>query len=119
MDDVKRLWQATINSWNGLIAVTQSEEAFRQEVALLVVGVPLAFFLTAYAGERFALIGVIVFLMIVELLNTAIEKLSDRVTLKNDPAIKRVKDMGSAAVGLSLLAAGAVWVWIVVEKLWP
>ena len=119
MDDVKRLWQATINSWNGLIAVTQSEEAFRQEVALLVVGVPLAFFLTADAGERFALIGVIVFLMIVELLNTAIEKLSDRVTLKNDPAIKRVKDMGSAAVGLSLLAAGAVWVWIVIEKLWP
>lgn len=119
MDDVKRLWQATINSWNGLIAVTQSEEAFRQEVALLVVGVPFAFFLTADVGERFALIGVIVFLMIVELLNTAIEKLSDRVTLKNDPAIKRVKDMGSAAVGLSLLAAGAVWLWILIEKLWP
>jgi diacylglycerol kinase (ATP) len=119
MDDVKRLWQATINSWNGLIAVTQSEEAFRQEVALLVVGVPLAFFLTDDVGERFALIGVIVFLMIVELLNTAIEKLSDRVTLKNDPAIKRVKDMGSAAVGLSLLAAGAVWLWILIEKLWP
>jgi diacylglycerol kinase (ATP) len=119
MDDVKRLWQATINSWNGLIAVTQSEEAFRQEVALLAVGVPLAFFLTADVGERFALIGVIVFLMIVELLNTAIEKLSDRVTLKNDPAIKRVKDMGSAAVGLSLLAAAAVWLWIVIEKLWP
>ena len=119
MDDVKRLWQATINSWNGLIAVTQSEEAFRQEVALLAVGAPLAFFLTADVGERFALIGVIIFLMIVELLNTAIEKLSDRVTLKNDPAIKRVKDMGSAAVGLSLLAAAAVWLWIVIEKLWP
>jgi len=119
MDDVKRLWQATINSWNGLIAVTQSEEAFRQEVALLAVGVPLAFFLTTDVGERFALIGVIIFLMIVELLNTAIEKLSDRVTLKNDPAIKRVKDMGSAAVGLSLLAAAAVWLWIVIEKLWP
>jgi diacylglycerol kinase (ATP) len=119
MDDVKRLWQATINSWNGLIAVTQSEEAFRQEVALLAVGVPLAFFLTADVGERIALIGVIIFLMIVELLNTAIEKLSDRVTLKNDPAIKRVKDMGSAAVGLSLLAAAAVWLWIVIEKLWP
>ncbi|MGB8755999.1 MAG: diacylglycerol kinase [Pseudolabrys sp.] len=116
---MKRLWQATINSWNGLIAVTQSEEAFRQEVALLAVGAPLAFFLTADVGERFALIGVIIFLMIVELLNTAIEKLSDRVTLKNDPAIKRVKDMGSAAVGLSLLAAAAVWLWIVIEKLWP
>jgi diacylglycerol kinase (ATP) len=119
MDCVKRLWQATINTWNGLVAITQSEEAFRQEIAVLVVAVPLAFFLTADAGERFALIGVIVFIMIVELLNTAIEKLSDRVTLKNDPAIKRVKDMGSAAVGLSLLAAAAVWVWILIGRLWP
>ena len=116
---MKRLWQAAINSWNGLVAVTQSEEAFRQEVAVLVIGVPLAFFQTTDVSERFALIGVIVFIMIVELLNTAIEKLSDRVTLKNDPAIKRVKDMGSAAVGLSLLAAGAVWLWVVIEKLWP
>jgi diacylglycerol kinase (ATP) len=55
----------------------------------------------------------------VELLNTAIEKLSDRVTRDNDPAIKRVKDMGSAAVGLSLLAAGAVWLWILIERFWP
>jgi diacylglycerol kinase (ATP) len=119
MDCVKRLWQAAINSWNGLIAVTQSEEAFRQELAALVVGVPLALFLTADVGERFALIGVLVLVMIVELLNTAIEKLSDRITLKDDPAIKRVKDMGSAAVGLSLLAAGAVWLWILIENLRP
>jgi diacylglycerol kinase (ATP) len=118
MDCLKRLWQAAINSWNGLVAVTQSEEAFRQEIIVLVIGVPLAFFLTADVGERFALIGVIVFLMIVELLNTAIEKLCDRVTSDDDPVVKRVKDMGSAAVGLSLLAAGAVWLWILIEKMW-
>ena len=115
---MNRLWQATINSWNGLIAVTRSEAAFRQELALLALGVPLAFFLTADVARRFALIGVLVFLLIVELLNTAIEKLSDRVTRDNDPAIKRVKDMGSAAVGLSLLAAGAVWLWVAVERFW-
>jgi diacylglycerol kinase (ATP) len=115
---VERLWRATINSWNGLIAVTRSEAAFRQELALLAVGVPLALFLSADVARRFALIGVLVFLLIVELLNTAIEKLSDRVTRDNDPAIKRVKDMGSAAVGLSLLAAGAVWLWVVVERFW-
>jgi diacylglycerol kinase (ATP) len=115
---VERLWRATINSWNGLIAVTRSEAAFRQELALLAIGVPLAFFLSADVARRFALIGVLVFLLIVELLNTAIEKLSDRVTRDNDPAIKRVKDMGSAAVGLSLLAAGAVWLWVVVERFW-
>ena len=115
---MERLWRATINSWNGLIAVTRSEAAFRQELALLALGVPLAFFLTADVVRRFALIGVLVFLLIVELLNTAIEKLSDRVTRDNDPAIKRVKDMGSAAVGLSLLAAGVVWLWVVVERFW-
>ena len=119
MDCVKKLWQAAINSWNGLVAVTQSEVAFRQELALLAVGVPLAFYLTGDAGKRFALIGAIVFILIVELLNTALEKLSDRVTSDNDPAIKRVKDMGSAAIGLSLLAAGAVWLWVLVERLWP
>jgi len=116
---VDRIWRATINSWNGLIAVTRSEAAFRQELAMLAAGIPLAFFLTADMGERFALIGVIVFTLIVELLNTAIEKLSDRVTRDHDPAIKRIKDMGSAAVGLSLLATGAVWIWIAVERLWP
>ena len=116
---MERIWRATINSWNGLVAVTRSEAAFRQELALLVVGVPLAFYLTADVGERFALVGVIVFTLIVELLNTAIEKLSDRVTRDHDPAIKRIKDMGSAAVGLSLLATGAVWIWIAVERLWP
>ena len=115
---MERIWRATINSWNGLIAVTRSEAAFRQELALLVIGIPLAFFLTADVAKRFVLIGVIVFLLIVELFNTAIEKLGDRVTGKNDPAIKRVKDMGSAAVGLSLLAAGAVWIWVAVERFW-
>jgi diacylglycerol kinase (ATP) len=115
---VDRILRAAINSWNGLVAVTRSEAAFRQELALLAVGIPLAFFLTSDVGERFALIGVIVFILIVELLNTAIEKLSDRVTRDNDPAIKRVKDMGSAAVGLSLSAAGAVWLWILIERLW-
>jgi diacylglycerol kinase (ATP) len=113
---VERIWRATINSWNGLIAVTRSEAAFRQELALLVIGVPLAFLLTPDAARRLVLIGVLVFLLIVELLNTAIEKLSDRLTRKSDPAIKRVKDMGSAAVGLSLLAAGAIWIWAVIER---
>jgi diacylglycerol kinase (ATP) len=115
---VERVWRATINSWNGLIAVTRSEAAFRQELGLLAIGVPLAFFLTPDVARRFVLIGVLVFLLIVELLNTDIEKLSDRVTRDNDPAIKRVKDMGSAAVGLSLLAAGAIWIWVALERFW-
>ena len=78
---------------------------------MLALGVPLAFFLTADPGWRFALIGSLVFLLIVELLNTALEKLSDRVSLEHDPAIKRVKDMGSAAILLALIIAGALWLW--------
>ena len=116
---MERSWRAAINSWNGLVAVTRSEAAFRQELALLAVGIPLAFFLTPDTAKRFALIGVIVFVLIVELLNTAIEKLCDRVTRDSDPAIKRVKDMGSAAVGLSLLTSAAVWLWVVSERLLP
>jgi diacylglycerol kinase (ATP) len=118
-DGVKRLWRATINSWHGLVAATQSEQAFREELVALAIGVPLAFVLTADAGKRFALIGTLVFILIVELLNTAIEKLSDRVTLDHDPALKRIKDMGSAAIFLSLLLAGAVWLWVLVERFWP
>jgi diacylglycerol kinase (ATP) len=118
-DDVKRLWRATINSWHGLVAAARSEQAFREELAVLAVGVPLAIYLTADTGKRIALIGTLVFILIVELLNTALEKLSDRVTLDHDLVVKRVKDMGSAAIFLSLILAGAVWIWIAAERFWP
>ncbi len=115
---VKRIWRATINSWHGLVAVTRSEAAFREELSLLVVGVPLAFYLTGDTGKRFALIGTLFFVLIIELLNTAIEKLADRVTRDQDPIIKRVKDMGSAAIFLSLTAAGVTWAWVLAERVW-
>jgi diacylglycerol kinase (ATP) len=117
--NVNRLWRATLNSWNGLVAAAQSEQAFREELAVLAIGVPLAFFLTADAGKRVVLIGTLVVILIVELLNTAVEKLSDRVSRDHDLALKRVKDMGSAAIFLSLLLAGMVWFWIAVERFWP
>ena len=113
---MKRLLQATINSWHGLVACTRSEAAFREELALFIVGIPLAFYLTGDTGERFALIGTLFFVLIVELLNTAIEKLSDRVTRDTDPLIKRVKDMGSAAIFLALVAAGVTWAWVAAER---
>ena len=114
---MKRLWQATINSWHGLVAIARSEQAFREELVLLVIGIPLACVFTGNAGMRFVLIGSLVFVMIVELLNTALEKLSDRLTRDRDPAIKDVKDMGSAAILLSLLLAGALWIWAAVAWL--
>ncbi|MFN3656907.1 MAG: diacylglycerol kinase [Pseudolabrys sp.] len=113
---MERLWRATINTWNGLVAAARSEQAFRQELWLAAVAVPLALWLTDDFARRFALIGTIFLIMIAELLNTAIEKLADRVTMENDKAIGRVKDMGSAAVGLSLLLAGLAWLWVIAER---
>jgi diacylglycerol kinase (ATP) len=118
LSGVKRLLRATINSWHGLVACAKSEAAFREELALLAIGTPLALWLTHDTGERFALIGVLFFLLVVELLNTAIEKLSDRITRDTEPAIKRIKDMGSAAIFLSLMAAGVTWLWVLAERFW-
>ncbi len=112
-----RLLLATRNSWNGLLAATRSEEAFRQEIYALIVAVPAAFLVATDAWRWVALVSVIVLLMVVELLNTAVEKLSDHVTPENHPAIGRIKDMGSAAVGLMLLLAGLVWLVALAERL--
>jgi diacylglycerol kinase (ATP) len=114
---VLRLLRAARNTWNGLIAASRSEEAFRQELALLVIAVPLAFFVAGDAWRRLALIGVVLLVMVVELLNTALEKLSDHVTPDHHAAIGRIKDMASAAVGISLLLAGLVWLLALAERL--
>jgi diacylglycerol kinase (ATP) len=112
-----RLYRATINTWNGLKAAIRTEEAFRQEIAVLLVAIPLAFVIGESAWTRLALIGVLVFVMVVELLNTAIEKLADRVTRAIDVEIGIAKDIGSAAVGLALLLAGAVWLLAIAQRL--
>ena len=112
-----RWLRATINTWQGLRAAARSEAAFREELVALALAVPLAFVVAGEAWKRFFLIGVVVFLLIIELLNTAIEKLADRVSLAIDPQIGRVKDMGSAAVGLALLMAVTVWLLALAERL--
>jgi len=112
-----RLFRATINTWHGLCEAARSEAAFRQELVVLALAAPLAFFLAGDAWKRLLLIGVVVLVMVVALLNTAIEKLADRVSREIDPQIGRVKDMGSAAVGLALLLAGAVWLMALAERL--
>ena len=112
-----RLLRATVNTWNGLKAAARTEAAFRQEIAVLLVAIPLAFVIGQNAWTRLALVGVLVFVMVVELLNTAIEKLADRLTRAIDVEIGIVKDIGSAAVGLSLLLAGAVWLLALGQRL--
>ena len=113
---MERLLRATVNTWNGLIAAARSEEAFRQELIVLVIAVPLAFIVTDVGWKRVALIGVVLLLLVVEMLNTAIEKLADRVSREIDPQIGRVKDMGSAAVGLTLLIVALAWFLALAER---
>ena len=106
---MQRILRATVNTLNGLRAAASSEAAFRQELVAFLLSVPLALIIATDLWMRVALIGVVAAILIVELLNTAIEKLADRVTREHDPMIGQVKDMGSAAVGLTLLLAGFVW----------
>jgi diacylglycerol kinase (ATP) len=114
---MERLLRAAVNSWNGFCYAMRTETALQQEFVAFVPAVPLAFLVAEEAWKRLALIGVLVLLMVVELLNTAIEKLCDRVNPSLDPQIGRVKDMGSAAVGCTLLLAGAVWLLALAERL--
>jgi diacylglycerol kinase (ATP) len=111
------LWRATLNSWHGLKAAARSEAAFREELIALALSIPLAFFITPLAWKRLALIGVMLLLIAVELLNTALEKLSDHVTPAQHPDIGRIKDMASAAVGVALAIAGFTWLLAIAERL--
>jgi diacylglycerol kinase (ATP) len=112
-----RFWRASINTWNGLTFATRSEQAIREELVALLVSLPLAWFFGTTAIRRVELVAVVLLLLTVELLNTAIEKLADRLTMDQDPQIGRVKDMGSAAVGVTLTIAGLVWCVAIAERI--
>ena len=112
-----RLWRATINSWNGLIFAIRSEQAIRQELFALLLALPLAWLVGATAARRVELVVVVLLLLAIELLNTAIEKLADRLTTDHDPQIGHVKDIGSAAVGVALLILGLTWGSAIVERM--
>ncbi|TAK49818.1 MAG: diacylglycerol kinase [Xanthobacteraceae bacterium] len=114
---MERLLRACLNTWNGLVFATRSEQAVREEWMALAAALPLAFLVGATPMRRFELVAVVLFVLVVELLNTAIEKLADRVTTDRDPLIGRVKDMGSAAVGVALVIAGLAWLFALAERL--
>jgi len=112
-----RLWRATINSRNGLVFAVRSEQAIREEMVALVLAVPLSWLVGATLMRRVELFAVVVLVLVIELLNTAIEKLADRLTTDHDPQIGRVKDLGSAAVGVALLMAGVFWLFAMAERM--
>jgi diacylglycerol kinase (ATP) len=83
----------------------------------LLLALPLAWLVGATAARRVELVAVVLLLLAIELLNTAIEKLADRLTTDHDPQIGHVKDIGSAAVGVALLIIGLTWGSAIVERM--
>jgi len=114
---MERIIRAIFYTWRGLSWTARFEAAFRQEIVVFLLAVPASQLLTPDMWQRAILLGSVIFVMIVELLNTAIEKLCDRITTKPDEQIGRVKDIASAAVGLSILLALTVWTPAVIEAI--
>ena len=109
---LRRVWNAFHYSRAGLQAAYRHEDAFRQEALLALLLIPLAIWLGDGAVERALLIGCVLLVLIVELINSAIEATVDRISLELHPLAKRAKDIGSAAVMIALLNAVLVWVLV-------
>ena len=89
----------------------------REELVALAISLPLAWLIGASPMRRIELVAAVAMVLVVELLNTAIEKLADRLTTDHDLQIGRVKDMGSAAVGVALVTAGLFWLFAIAERM--
>ena len=109
---IRRLLNATRYSLAGLAAAARNETAFQQELVLAAILVPLGLWLGANGLERALLAGSVLLVLIVELVNSAIEAAIDRVSQDEHALSKRAKDLGSAAVMLTLANAAAVWLLV-------
>src|SRR3970040_262588 len=116
LTDAVRIARAFSYSANGLRAAYKKESAFRQELILAVVLLPLGVWLGSTGVERALLVGSVLLVLIVELLNSAIEATVDRVSLEVHPLAKREKDLGSAAVMLTLVLAASVWLFVLLDR---
>ena len=106
---LKRIFSAFFYSIDGFKSAWKNEHAFRQELILVVAGSIIALFLPVSAFEKLLMIAVLILILIVELINSAIEAVVDRVSLERHALSKNAKDFGSAAVLLTLLIAVATW----------
>jgi diacylglycerol kinase (ATP) len=109
---IKRVWNALFYSLAGLRAAILHEDAFRQEVLLAFILIPAALFMPVSAVGKALMIGSVLLVLIVELLNSAVEAAVDHTSLDQHSLAKRAKDIGSAAVLLSLLSVVSVWMLI-------
>ena len=112
---IVRLGHAFLNSCAGLSGALRNESAFRQEVVLAAILVPVACLVDVTRVERALLIATVLLLLVVELLNAGIETAIDRISFELHPLSRRAKDMGSAAVMLALAILAVAWISV----LWP
>jgi len=111
----RRMLNAAGYSWQGLRAAWRHEAAFRQELLLLMAGIGLATWLAPGRWAWLAMVGSLVLVLVVELLNSAVEALADAVSIEHRELLGRAKDIGSAAVMVSLALAALTWLLV----LWP
>lgn len=107
--DPTHAWRATGIALQGLRSAFQHEEAFRQEIIVAVIAIPAALFLPASPLGKVLMVASILLVLIVELLNSALESAVDHTSLEQHPLAKRAKDIASAAVFLSIVNALVVW----------
>ncbi|MBT9612843.1 MAG: diacylglycerol kinase [Burkholderiales bacterium] len=112
---LKRVWNAFFYSMAGFSAAYKNEDAFRQEVLLALILIPLAFFLPVSGIGRAIMIGSILLVLMVELLNSAIEATVDRISTEHHLLAKRAKDIGSAAVFVALANVAIVWALVLLS----
>ncbi len=113
---LQRLVDAAGHSIRGLQAAWQNEAAFRQELLLFLILLPTAFWLGTNMTQRALLVFSVVLVLVVELVNSAVENVVDRIGTENHVLSGRAKDLGSAAVMLSLIAAALVWGLVAWER---
>jgi diacylglycerol kinase (ATP) len=111
---IRRLINATRYSIAGIAEAARNEDAFRQELILVALASPIALWLGDNGIERALLLGSLFMVLIVELLNSAVEATVDRISLEDHRLAKRAKDIGSAAVMLSLINAGVIWLLVLI-----
>ena len=109
---LRRVLNAFFYSLDGLAAAFRHEDAFRQEVFLAALLIPAAFFMPTGGFGKALMIGSVLLVLIVELLNSAVEAAVDRISLENHLLAKRAKDIGSAAVFISLVNVPVIWLLV-------
>lgn len=115
---VKRVFKAAGYSMKGFASAWRHEAAFRQELSLALILLPLAIWLDVSTLERIAMIGALALVLIVELLNSAVEAAIDRISDERHELSGRAKDLGSAAVFITLLMLFFTWASILVPRYW-